>query len=358
MRIVFDAYELILGQGKSIGIYNYAKYLFKALIEIIDDTTEIYIICNATNISDFTCNHKAIKNIVIQDFIPGKFSRLIWFYGRAALTVKKLEADIYFSPKGFLPKGIRLVSPKTKTVVVIHDLIPLWYKEHYPSYFGRLEELFINHAIVTSAKFADRVIAISKATADEIALRCKRITGVSVVHNGIAFTKPGPRPYAKPYIFAMASQLPHKNADGILAAYRSYCHYVNSPLPLFICGISGLDEERVIFVKDLDNATLHAYYAHADVFVFLSLVEGFGFPPVEALSHGTPVICSDIPSLREIAKELATYVPPEQANTVGKKIAELLSQDISIDKKNARINILNKYTWNSCAIGILKAITN
>lgn len=356
MRIVFDAYELFPGPGKSIGIYNYAKNLLKALIQVIDDDTEIFVICNTSNISDFNYDHKAVTNIIISKSPPGKIARIAWIYGQAALIIKKIKADVYFSPKGFLPKGISFLSPQTKTVVVIHDLIPLWYAEHFPGYFGWMEEMFINNLQKSSVKYSDRLIAISQATADDIALRLRRTKGISILYNGIPITKAGTRPFEKPYIFAMASHLPHKNYDGLLAAYRAYRAIEDAPLPLIICGVSESNQLGVITVKGLDDATLHAYYAYADLFIFLSLIEGFGFPPVEALAHGTPVICSDIPSLREITKGFANYVPPTLPEVVGKQIAQVLSQDTSVSIKEERKNIINEYTWHSCATGILNVI--
>lgn len=358
MHIVFDTYELIPGQGKSIGIYNYAKNLLQALAQSIDDSTEVTVVCNALNLADFTCEHKAINSIVISEQTPGKFSRLAWLFGRAAWEINKLKADVYFSPKGFLPKGIRVLSPNTKTVVVIHDLIPLWYADHFPGYFGRMEELFINQSLIASAKHADRIIAISTATADDIAVRLGRKQGIATVHNGIPMTPPGPRPYEHAYIFAMSSPLPHKNASGLLAAYAAYRDMVETPLPLIVCGIADPNQAGVIAIKGLDSATLHAYYAYADLFVFLSLIEGFGFPPAEALAHGTPVLCSDIPSLREVAKNLAEYVPPDQPEIAGRRIAELLRQDARPGAKQAKAAILREYTWDACANGVLAAIQN
>jgi glycosyltransferase involved in cell wall biosynthesis len=355
MRIVFDAYELVLGQGKSIGIYNYAKNLLKAMPQALDDGAEIVVLCNSLNYADFKCEHPAVSYVTISK-LPDKFARLAWFFGQAAVTVKKLAADVYFSPKGFLPIGMRLVSPQIKTVIVIHDLIPLWYADHYPGYFGRFEELFINNAISSSIKRANHVIAISGATADDITARFGTGVPLSMAHNGVSIHAPGPRPYDKPYIFAMASQLPHKNAAGVLAAYRAYRTLAADPLPLFFCGIAAADQEGVTAVKSLFDEQLHAYYAYADLFLFLSLIEGFGFPPVEALAHGTPVLCSDIPALREVAKDLAAYADPRNPEQAGAKIAELLAAENSPARREARKKISQEFTWLSCAISILNTI--
>ncbi len=356
LRIIFDAYELIPGQGKSIGIYKYAKNLLEAMLQLVDDNIEIIVICNALNSPDFTHQHKSISTIIISTNAPGKFSRLLWIYGRAATIVKKYKADVYFSPKGILPKGIKLLSAQTKTVVVIHDLIPLWYAEHFLGYFGWLEELFINQWITSSAKFADSVIAISKSTADDILNRLGRKSGVSIVYNGIPHCQAGPRPLNDAYIFAMASKFPHKNTQGVLNAYSAYRNQVINPLPLVMCGLSASNEPGVITITGINDATLHAYYAYAELFICLSLIEGFGFPPAEALAHGTTVICSDIPSLREISKDLAVYVPLNNPNAVGQQIIEALKTKITPELIKERTAIINEYTWQKCAEGVLFVI--
>jgi len=357
MRIVFDAYELVPGQGKSIGIYIYAKNLLKALVQQLDDDTdtEIIVLANAGNIADFSYSHKNVK-VEIIGVVPGKLKRIGWLFGGAALRLKNLKADVYFSPKGFLPKALKFFSPGIKTVLVIHDLIPLWYKEHYPGQFGWLEELFINTSIVSSAKTADSVIAISQATADDIAQRLGRTSGVSVVYNGVAITQPGPRPFAQPYLFAIASTLPHKNAAGVLAAYQAYRQCSQAPLQLILCGIAEPNQEGVIAIKRLDEPSLHSYYEYAELFIFLSLAEGFGFPPVEALGHGTPVICSDIPVLQEVSKGLANYVPANEPQQVAKKIVEVLTQENTEAMKVVRKAILAEFSWSACAGGVLRVI--
>ena len=358
MRIVFDVYELVPGQGKSMGIYNYAKNLLKAMLAVMDANTELLVLCNGKNQADFSYPNPAVSTIALGSGAPGKIARLGWFFGGAALTIRKLQADVYFSPKGFCPKGLKALSPGIKTAVVIHDLIPLWYAEHFPGHFGRLEELFINSSIVASAKYADKIIAISQTSADDIAARTGRKQRVSVVYNGVSITEPGPRPVAEPYIFAMTSPLPHKNAAGVLAGYQAYRALVTAPLPLYVCGSNATDQAGVTPLKNLSDADLHAYYANAELFVFLSFIEGFGFPPVEALAHGTAVLCSDIPSLREISQGMANYVDVQETTEIGRKIAELLTQENTAELRNQRITILDAYTWPACANGVLNVLTN
>lgn len=354
LRYLFDAYELAPGAGKSIGIYNYAKNLWRALVARLDGSFEIVAVCNGACAPDFAVEHPHAHVRVVGDKAPGTIERQLWLRARAAVVFRRERADVYFSPKGFLPNGIRVLSPRSRSVVVIHDLIPFWYADVYPGYFGYLEQLVVNHGLAHSVRKADCLVAISVATATDIEERLGRTREVIVVHNGVPRVSPGPPPVACPYIFAVTSHFPHKNSAGVLAAYRVYRQLVASPLPLVVCGMDDPHETGVIVLKGISDSALHGCYAHARLFLFLSLVEGFGFPPVEAMSHGTPVLCSDIPSLREVTQGVVSYVSPTDPQQAGKRIAELLTQ-VEPDRKRM-LEAISGYSWDNCAKGILEAL--
>ena len=65
-------------------------------------------------------------------------------------------------------------------------------------------------------------------------------------------------------------------------------------LPLALCGADDVQQDGVLALGRVSDEVLGALYAHADLFVFLSLIEGFGYPPIEALRAGTPVVCSTL----------------------------------------------------------------
>lgn len=356
LRILYDAWELAPGQGKSLGIYNYAKNLAGALAEIVDEGDHFIVLCNRHNVEDFARASPRIRAVVVPARLPRKIARLAWTFGRAAWWARRLRADVYLSPKGFLPRFARTIAPGANSVVVVHDLIPLWYAEHCPGWENRLVEWVVNGALAYTVRSADRIVAISRATADDIALRLGRVSGVDVVHNGFPRVTPGGAPREGAYIFALTSSVPHKNAAGILEAYRRYRELVESPLPLVVCGLSGPASPGVVPVAGLDDATLHAYYANADLFLFLSLTEGFGFPPVEALSHGTPVVCSDIPALVETTKGLAQCVPPTDLEAVARRMVESLGAGRTALDDARRAAIVREYDWHTCAVGILDVI--
>jgi N-acetylglucosaminyldiphosphoundecaprenol N-acetyl-beta-D-mannosaminyltransferase len=354
LRVLFDAYELAPGSGKSIGIYNYAKNLLRELVALNDESVEFIVMCNTACVNDFTYSASNIKISIIGKYEPGKIARQFWMRCGAAFQVYKHGADIYFSPKGFLPNGLKLLSPRTKSVVVIHDLIPLWYREHHPGYFGWLEELIVNGSLIKSATTGDRVIAISQATASDIQRRLGRTVGIDVVHNGVPVSQPGKVPMSTPYIFAISSNLPHKNSEGLIAAYVKYREKAINPLPMVLCGVDQPPVDGIHAVKNLTDCELHGYYANARLFLFLSLIEGFGFPPLEAMSHGTKVLCSDIPSLREVTQNVANYVDPSAPDEICSKLLEILGRDAP--PRDLIAKSISQYSWEACAKGVLNTL--
>src|SRR5207245_1810440 len=122
------------------------------------------------------------------------------------------------------------------------------------------------------------------------------------------------------YLLYVGINKPHKNLPRLIQAYASLDR--QTP-PLLIAGpvdarfpqAPALAErleltDRVHFLGHVPEDELAALYANATLFVFPSLAEGFGFPVLEAMAHGTPVVCSDIPVLRELAGDAALYFNP------------------------------------------------
>lgn len=354
MKILFDAFELSPNAGKSIGIYNYAICLLRALSKLNLEGVDIHIACNKSAYRDIYFKHAKMHYHILHEGIPSKFNRQLWLRFKASLFSKKMDADVYYSPKGFLPSLLKFFSPSIRSVVVIHDLIPFWYKKNYPGYFGRLEEFVVCRGLIQTIKNADHIIAISNATSNDIEITTSRKVN-SVIYNGIPLVNAGKTNLlGKPYIFAMTSKLPHKNAASLIEAYKVYRENAANPLPLVVCGIDS-KVEGVISVKNITNEELHTWYAHANFFIFLSLIEGFGFPPLEAMLHGTAVVCSDIPSLTEVTLgNAAYYVNPNDIKEIS-TVIELLANQSLINKDYADV-LLDKFNWDICARRTLDAL--
>jgi glycosyltransferase involved in cell wall biosynthesis len=346
-RILFDAFELSSRSGKSIGIYNYAKNLLTGLCRTLDHKADVLVACNSENFVDFQGCGDNVRTIVIGKGPPGKVARQLWQRIGAAIKLRQTCADVYFSPKGFLPANLRFLSPHVRSVIVIHDLIPLWYAENYPNYFGWLEQRVVNSTLMDSIARASTVIAISRATATDIEQRTGRTERVSVVLNGVPRTESTANAGAGQYLFSVGSNLPHKNARGTLEGYQQYRRITKDPLPLIFCGIDDPKVEGVCAVRSISDSQLHNYYVNARLMIFLSHVEGFGFPPLEAMAHGTEVLCSCIPALLEVTKRTAHYVDQNDPLAIGNAIAEILRHPAP-DRQHIS-QLVAEYNWANCA---------
>lgn len=336
MRLVIDCFKLVKGAGKSIGIYNLALNLVRNLAmqeqKKANCQNTIIVLGNALNQKDFDV--PGIHFLEIRNKNPlNKCTCILWELFEVSFYAKKLRADRVLFPRGYAP-----VLHWTKESVIIHDMIPFYYHEQFPGYLNRLENFYIMWRLRASARGADDVITISEASKRDI-MRYSKVSPekITVIYNGCnAISCPDEELNAPNtdggYIIANASALPHKNAAGIVKSYEWYCQMTDQPLPLTIVGIDCIDpfvgssavSDRITCIKYIEsNEAFHKLIREARLFVFLPLIEGFGFPPIEAMQLGTPVICSDTSSLSEVVGDAALCVPPKDYEKAAQAVLKL-----------------------------------
>lgn len=226
-------------------------------------------------------------------------------------------------------------------VVTVHDLTPLIVPEVMPSALRRTAYRWWN---ARAARVADRVLANSQATAADMLRLFPRAAGrVSVVPHAaddFARVTPGALPPdlvadGSPYLLSMGNTKPNKDLPTLLRAFATL-HEAHPDLRLLLVGrdqpgfaASVLGDvpaaRRVSFTGRIDDSTLRALYAAAVVFVFPSLYEGFGLPPLEAMISGTPVVCSDAASLPEVAGDAALAFPAGDSAAAARQVERVLS---------------------------------
>jgi glycosyltransferase involved in cell wall biosynthesis len=368
-RVLIDAHDLSRFRGKSIGIYNYTRNVLAALSDLAPAGVEWLVLCSEENQEDFLAGRDALTPVVVGKGCFSVRDKLGWDLRGCAQFIrqKKLAADVYFNPRGFLPLGVgRQVG---KTVVTIHDMIPFYYSDKVA---GRawLENRFICQRLQSSIIDADVVVSISRFSKLEIAQLTGRTT-VSVVYNGVSFQH-GNTPSAQPladrqHLLAMASTLHHKNLAGIVQGYVAYarrCQVTGRPhLPLVICGIADLGElgaavpeslrQSIRLCKGISDEALGRLYAQARAFLFLSFIEGFGLPPFEALVHGTPTIVSDIPVFREVLGDRVRYAQPSDPEDLARVLEATLDDSAPIDASAMRAQLDQTYAWGTHAQKLL-----
>ena len=359
MRLVIDCFKLIKGTGKSIGIYNVAQGLVKHLGEInmaSGEHEEIIVLGNDNNREDFDVPGVMFKEI--NQFDPtNKLHIVIWELLNVSTVCKKLKADRVLFPRGF-----SALTHPVYDIVLIHDLIPFYYNDHFPGYFNRLENAYIMSRLKQSARNAKKVITISQASKQDIIRYCEvDEQKISVIHNACEELNCTAEEdeNRKQYICAMTSTLPHKNAKGVIESYRKYCELSEEPLDLVIIGLKDTNDydlpdsirQKITCHKFIKNTEdMYKIIGKSEVFLFLSLVEGFGLPPIEAMQLGVPVICSNTSSLPEVAGDAAVLVNPDNSNETAKAINEL-TQNEKKKEELVRKGFLNteRFSWAICA---------
>lgn len=159
------------------------------------------------------------------------------------------------------------------------------------------------------------------------------------------------------YILAVGTLEPRKNFNALLDAYVSLPEKVQIAHPLMIVGENGWGEslfeknKHITFTGYLDDRELIELYRKARLFALPSLYEGFGIPVLEALSTGTPVVCSDIPPLRDIAQRHASYFNPRSS----KDITDTLLKELT--KKQSIVDFSSQsFTWDKSIESLEDAI--
>jgi Glycosyltransferase len=353
--VVFNALQTSLSGG--IGRYSYelAKELY------IENPANIKIAIREEDLELFSF----VKNedLIIADNVKNSKSRNIYEqFKLPQLVYKKYPNAIIHYPDSMAP-----LFAKNKIVITIHDLAFKSLK----NVFTWKTILWKNFVTRLSIKKADKIIAITKFTESEILKHYPTIEKdkMSVVYNGFNdFSKESLnkeniqnkiRNINKSYILTVSTISPRKNIDGLIKAFNKIKDEIDQNL--VIAGNNGwmyedvyklLDDlnlnNRVIFTGKVNDDELKYLYKNAKVFVYLSFYEGFGLPPLEAMSYGVPCIVSNTASIPEVVGENAIKVNPYNLDEISKKIIQILNGEIILEKSEVNEH-LKKFSWNICA---------
>lgn len=260
-------------------------------------------------------------------------------------------------------------------VVTIHDLIlledPLSARATTKNAFIHgLKYVGFRLSVEKAIHQSRHIIAVSEYTKGSI-LRHFSVKSqkVSVVHHGVALPH-GESDVAlstvgvyEPYVLAVGNAYPHKNLDTLVDAFAVF-QKANPDVQLVVAGRrdvfsrrlevqatdAGIPLRNIRFVDLPTDAALATLYKKAMVFMFPSRIEGFGFPPLEAMLYGTPVACSNATSLPEVVGRHAFYFDPDDvdgmvtAMTRAKEGTLIDAAGITAAKRHA-----SGYTWEDTA---------
>lgn len=291
-----------------------------------------------------------------------KPARLAWELFALPRIAKREKIDLMHSLGQTTPWwgcGTRVVS--------ILDLI----YHHYPATFPKAAQKGLEFVIPRGARRADRIVAISAATADDLSASYGIDRGkIDVTLLGAGFTEPtsaltrdelDKNLGLKPGDFALsvASGHEHKNIPRLLDAFAT----LDDSRQLVVVGRAGLEDDkltakatqlgiadRVIFTGWIDEPVLEGLYREAALFVYPTLMEGFGLPVLEAMHRGVPVACSNTSSLPEVAGDAALTFDPLDTGAIATAMDRLFT-DAELRNELAASGLTRAagFTWQECA---------
>ena len=347
------------------GIGVYLKHLLEAL-QTVDDANHYYLISNGPILLNLH-NPKWSK---IQGRLKKKLLSTLWMQSWAPVIAGQHNLDIFWSPRHHLPI---LLPSRLKTVLTIHDITHRLFPETMALPNLLVEKLLMH----LSLRRADCVIAVSETTrkglVDNYAINPAKITTVlpGKPHLPTAgLHRDTKRPELPARFFLFVGTLdPRKNLVRVLKAFEQI-KPDNHNIYLVIVGEGGWKinafkqflrsykkKDRVMLAGYVSRASLKFFYEKAICLLFPSLYEGFGFPILEAMSCGTPVITSETSSMPEVAAEAAILVNPNDISAIAAAMSEILT-----NSEMRRVLVARGYqraadfSWRKCAQETLRTL--
>jgi glycosyltransferase involved in cell wall biosynthesis len=265
---------------------------------------------------------------------------------RVPIALRRERIDLFHAPHYVLPPLIHC-----RSVVTIHDIIHVLFPQYLP---GRVAHLYARASLWSAAHRSDHILTVSETSKLDI-LRRFRVPAdkITVAYNAIderLLVTPSEDDVERvraryqlkdPFALYVGNIKPHKNIERLIDAFDLLRHEPGfDSLKLVIIGdqiskYQGLRRavhqhklhKHVRFLGFVPLETLGVLYRVASVFVFPSLYEGFGLPPVEAMACGLPVVTSNISSLPEVVGDAAVLVDPYDPDSIAAGMRAVLTDE-------------------------------
>lgn len=349
------------GKRSGIGTYTYE------LARRLHNRKGLEYVGNIFNFLGRNDNNSSLVDISMpirtQKSMPYGVYRRIWNKIPIPYSMMFPRADINIFFNYIVPPRI-----SGKVITTIHDLTYL----RYPETMDRKNLKRIEQDIHSSIERSDHILVVSEFTKLEVI----ELLGVSEKKISVVYNAPSVSdetiPFQrilekflvrKPYLLYVGTIEPRKNITRLIHAYECLKKETGIPHRLVLAGGMGWNTERIQtaidqslyreeivltgYVSGIEKNTL---YSNADLFLFPSLYEGFGIPPLEAMHFGCPVVCANVASIPEVVGDAAELVNPFDSVSIADGIWKVLS-----DKEYAKwlsqcgYEQEKKFTWNRSA---------
>jgi glycosyltransferase involved in cell wall biosynthesis len=346
MNIGFDAKRAYHNQT---GLGHYSRTLIQSLA--VHYPHHQYYLFNPKPSSLFQFQSKNIQEVLPQQFFHKSFPS-VWRQLLVKNDLKKLKIDLYHGLSHEIPYNLH--QSKIKSVVTIHDLI----HERFPHQYKAIDRKIYTAKFRYACKHADKVIAISKQTKEDIIQFynidpqkievCYQSCNPAFANKVSETEKQRVKEFYQlpdQYFLYVGSIIERKNLLTVCKAFKSLQDEINIPLVVIGNGSAYKEKvksyiaetgiaDRVIFLADTPNAKTNGFqsaidfpaiYQQAFAMIYPSTFEGFGIPVLEALCSRIPVITSNVSCLPEAGGDGAFYVNPSRPEEIAAQIQVILS---------------------------------
>ncbi|OGH64662.1 MAG: hypothetical protein A2821_04395 [Candidatus Magasanikbacteria bacterium RIFCSPHIGHO2_01_FULL_41_23] len=365
MKIGIDCRLLGPEQG---GLGRYIEQLVLHL-SLIDQENDYVLFLRSENINKVKIGNEHFKYTKVLADIP-------WYGWREqillASIIKKAKVELMHFPHWNVP-----LFYNEPFVVTIHDLLLLQYSTRAASTLGPIGYWFKNLAyrivLRHAVQSAEHIIAVSEFTKQEIIKHFPQTTNkIFIIYQAPSFESPANVSASqntiekfginKSYALYVGVSYPHKNLAGLVRAWKLLVERHGNDYQLVIASKKNyfsnkiekiVQEEKIshiIFTGFVPDEDLPALYKNAALFVFPSLYEGFGLPPLEAWIFNVPVVASNRGSIPEILGMGALYFDPESIKQMADVIFQgLINDEIRYELRLAARQESLRYSWSKLA---------
>jgi glycosyltransferase involved in cell wall biosynthesis len=340
------------------GIGRYCRSLARALVPLLAADEHLSVLHAPSYPLDLP-EHPTVTGIPVES---SPFSlRQQWAIPR---LLRQVGANVYHAAYYLMP-----YHPGLPTLVTFFDFIPV----RFPWHSTLRARLFFRLASQLAYKTAVRSVAISSATRQDMVRYLRADPGKIILTPLAAAPQFTPQPSAAvtsirekynlpvAFILYLGSNKPHKNLESLV---RAFADLRDLEIPLVVAGTwlpqhpephylaekLGLDRTQIRWLGPVPGEDLPALYTAASIFVFPSLVEGFGLPVLEAMACGTPVACSRIPSLEEVAGGATEMFDPTDPASISLSLHRLV-RDSSRQQELQQEGLIRaaEFSWEKTA---------
>jgi glycosyltransferase involved in cell wall biosynthesis len=333
-------------RGTYSGVVRYTDELARALAARLGGQLSVFV-----TRGDDGLDGAPLRRIRAPFRTPNEYARALWEQAVVPIDVRRLRPDVYHSPNYIIPAALACPS-----IVTVHDTAFLDRSVHRIT-----SHLYLSALTAVALRKATRVVCVSQYTAGVLVARYPRVAAkVRVIGEGVGERfSPQPRQAVRtlrarlglerPYLLFVGTVEPRKNIARLIRAFEIAVQREGLPHDLVLAGADGWKmrsvraayersplRDRIRRIGYLPDADLPAMYAGADAFVYPSLLEGYGLPPLEAMACGTPVMTSSTTALGEVAGPAALTVEPRDTAALADAIARVLGDGVLRDALRER----------------------